>query len=157
VETQIVWVGRLVLAALLGVVLGWEREARGRDAGVRTFGAVSLGACLFAIISFAVAPEGREPTRIAAQVVTGVGFLGAGVILRGRGHISGLTTSATLWATAAVGMAIGYGLYLLGTAATGLLLFLLLLRRHPRADIVAGIDANGMGDEAPEDEAAPPF
>ena len=78
-------------------------------------------------------PEGREPTRIAAQIVTGVGFLGAGVILRGRGHISGLTTSATLWATAAVGMAIGYGLYLLGTAATGLLLFLLLLRRHPRA------------------------
>ena len=83
VETQIAWVGRLILAALLGVVLGWEREARGRDAGVRTFGAVSLGACLFSIISFAVAPEGREPTRIAAQIVTGVGFLGAGVILRG--------------------------------------------------------------------------
>ncbi len=152
-ETQIAWVGRLVLAVLLGVVLGWEREARGRDAGVRTFGAVSLGACLFSIISFAVAPEGREPTRIAAQIVTGVGFLGAGVILRGRGHISGLTTSATLWAAAAVGMAIGYGLYLLGTAATGLLLFLLLLRRRPRA----GADANGAGDEAPEDEAAPPY
>ena len=80
VETQIAWVGRLILAALLGVVLGWEREARGRDAGVRTFGAVSLGACLFSIISFAVAPEGREPTRIAAQIVTGVGFLGVGPI-----------------------------------------------------------------------------
>lgn len=130
-ELQIAWIGRLVLAALLGVVLGWEREARGRDAGIRTFGAVSLGACLFSIVSFAVTPEGRETTRIAAQIVTGVGFLGAGVILRNQGHISGLTTSASLWAAAAVGMAVGYGLYLLAAVATGLLLFLLLLRHRP--------------------------
>ena len=154
IETQLLWMGRLVLAALLGVVLGWEREARGRDAGVRTFGAVSLGACLFAIISFAVVPEGRETTRVAAQVVTGVGFLGAGVILRGEGHISGLTTSATLWAAAAVGMAVGFGLYLLGTAATGLLLFLLLLRRHPRynTELPPGEAAH---EDAPQDDDNP--
>jgi len=132
-QTELLLAVRLVVATVLGAVIGFERERRGRSAGIRTFAAVALGSCAFTLISFIVTPTGNETTRIAAQIVTGVGFLGAGVILRGRGHISGLTTSATLWATAAVGMAIGYGLYLLGTAATGLLLFLLLLRRRPRA------------------------
>lgn len=131
IETQFLMVGRLFVAAVLGALIGSEREARGRDAGIRTFGAVSLGACAFSILSYALVPPGNDTTRIAAQIVTGVGFLGAGVIMRARGHISGLTTSATLWATAAVGMAIGYGLYLLGGATAALLLLLLLLRRVP--------------------------
>ena len=130
-ETQMALVVRLLVAAVMGALIGMEREARGRDAGMRTFGAVALGACAFAILSYAVVPPGNDTTRIAAQIITGVGFLGAGVILRGHGHISGLTTSATLWATAAVGMAIGYGLYLLGAATAILLLGLLLLRRVP--------------------------
>ncbi len=130
-QTEWTLVLRLLLAAVLGAVIGFERERRGRSAGLRTFAAVSLGSCLFSIISYVVAPEGNETTRIAAQIVTGVGFLGAGVILHGQGHISGLTTSATLWASAAVGMAIGFGLYILGVASTALLLLLLMLRHIP--------------------------
>lgn len=120
---------RLLVAVLLGGVIGLEREKSGRNAGVRTFAAVALGSCAFSIISFVVTPAGNETTRIAAQIVVGVGFLGAGVILHQPGHISGLTTAATLWATAAVGMAVGFGLFLLGGMTAGLLLLLLLLRR----------------------------
>lgn len=130
-EMQLAYVLRLLVAAVLGALVGIEREARGRDAGMRTFGAVALGACAFTILSVAAVPPDHDTARIAAQIVTGVGFLGAGVILRGHGHISGLTTSATLWATAAVGMAVGYGLYLLAVATAALLLALLLLRQVP--------------------------
>ena len=133
-QTELILAGRLVLAAFLGAAIGYERELRGRSAGLRTFAAVALGACLFSIISYIVVPRGNETTRIAAQVVTGVGFLGAGVILHGQGHISGLTTSATLWAAAAVGMAVGYGLYILAVVATLLLVLLLLLRLVPWLD-----------------------
>lgn len=133
-EMQLIMVLRLAVAAFLGALVGSERERRGRDAGMRTFGAVSLGACAFSILSFALVPPGNDTMRVAAQIVTGVGFLGAGVIMRGRGHISGLTTSATLWTTAAVGMAVGFGLYLVGIATTALLLILLLLRRVPGFD-----------------------
>lgn len=128
-QAELELVLRLIVAAALGALVGLEREKRGRNAGVRTFAAVALGSCAFAIISFVVTPQGNETTRIAAQVVTGVGFLGAGVILHSHGHVSGLTTAATLWATAAVGMAVGYGLYILGAATAILLLALLLLRR----------------------------
>lgn len=128
-QNELELVIRLVLAAVLGAVVGLEREQRGRNAGVRTHAAVALGACAFSIISFVVVPQGNETTRIAAQIVTGVGFLCAGVILHSHGHISGLTTAASLWATASVGMAVAYGLYLLGAATAGLLLVLLLLRR----------------------------
>lgn len=128
IQAQLMMAARLVVAAVLGALVGIEREWRGRDAGIRTFAAVSLGACAFSLVSFIVTPAGNETTRIAAQIVTGVGFLGAGVILRGHGHVSGLTTSATLWATAAVGMAVGYGLYILAAVTTALLLALLLLR-----------------------------
>ncbi len=138
IQTELILAGRLVLAAFLGAVIGYERELRGRSAGLRTFAAVALGACLFSIISYTVVPRGNETTRIAAQIVTGVGFLGAGVILHGQGHVSGLTTSATLWAAAAVGMAVGYGLYILAVVATLLLVLLLLLRLVPWLDHRAG-------------------
>lgn len=128
-QTEFELVLRLIVAALLGAMVGLEREQRKRNAGVRTFAAVALGACAFSIVSFVVTPQGNETTRIAAQIVTGVGFLGAGVILHSHGHVSGLTTAATLWATAAVGMAVGYGLYVIGTATAVLLLVILLLRR----------------------------
>jgi len=124
---------RLVVAAVLGAVIGFERERRGRSAGIRTFAAVALGSCAFTLISFIVTPTGNETTRIAAQIVTGVGFLGAGVILHDQGqtHISGLTTSATMWSAGAVGMAVGFGLYILAVVTTALLLLLLMLRHFP--------------------------
>lgn len=146
IQTQLLFAARLLLAAFLGGIIGYERELRRRNAGLRTFAAVSLGACLFSIISYTVVPPGNETTRIAAQIVAGVGFLGAGVILHGQSHISGLTTSATLWATAAVGMAVGYGLYILAIVTTVLLIVLLLLR------LVPGLEHHDWEDNPSENE-----
>lgn len=119
---------RTVIAALLGGVIGWEREQHGREAGIRTYAAVSLGACVFGLVSAHVIGA-SDPTRIAAGVVTGVGFLGAGVILREQGRVAGLTTAATIWATASVGLAVAYGMYMLGTL-TALIIFGLLALHH---------------------------
>ena len=132
-QVELLFAVRLVVAAVLGAVIGYERERRGRSAGIRTFAAVALGSCAFTLISFIVTPEGNETTRIAAQIVTGVGFLGAGVILHDQGqtHISGLTTSATMWSAGAIGMAVGFGLYIVAVVTTVLLLLLLLLRHIP--------------------------
>ena len=100
---ELLFAARIVLSGLLGAIIGLDRERQGSDAGVRTCMAISIGSCAFSLISLHVV--NGEPTRIAAQVVSGIGFLGAGVILQVRGRIEGLTTAATLWATASVGMA----------------------------------------------------
>lgn len=125
---ELLFAVRAIIAALLGALVGWERQGHGREAGIRTYAAVSLGACVFGLISSHVS-ESADPARIAAQVVTGVGFLGAGVILREHGRITGLTTAATLWATAAVGLAIAFGMYILGVL-TALIVFALLAVHH---------------------------
>lgn len=120
--------GQAILAAFLGALIGWEREQHGREAGIRTYAAVCLGACVFALVSSHVVGPG-DKTRIAAQVVSGVGFLGAGVILREQGRITGLTTAGTLWATAAVGLAIAFNMFVLGIL-TALIIFGLLALHH---------------------------
>jgi putative Mg2+ transporter-C (MgtC) family protein len=123
---------RSLLAVLLGVVIGWERERSGHEAGVRTYAAVALGACAYGLVSSHV-PGNTDPTRIAAGVVTGIGFLGAGVILRGEGNrVTGLTTAATIWATAAVGLAVAYAMYTLATITTLVVAGLLFTRHLPR-------------------------
>jgi putative Mg2+ transporter-C (MgtC) family protein len=118
---------RLALAAGLGAAIGLERELRERQAGLRTHLLVALGACLFTIVSAfgfhdVLTSDGRlavlDPSRIAAQIVTGIGFLGAGAIIRQGISIRGLTTAATLWVVAAIGMACGAGLYTLAITAT---------------------------------------
>lgn len=119
---------RAVVAAVLGGFIGWEREWHGKEAGVRTYGVVSLGACVFALIS-THATGGNNAHVIAAGVVTGIGFLGAGVIMREGGSVLGLTTAATLWATASVGLAAGYGMYTIATLVS-VLVFLLLAAHH---------------------------
>ena len=121
---------RVVVAVLLGGFVGWEREWHGREAGIRTYGAVSLGACVFALISTHIV-TGNNPHVIAAGVVTGIGFLGAGVILRDQGGVVGLTTAATLWATASVGLATGYGMYTLAVLVSLLVFGLLALHHIP--------------------------
>lgn len=121
---------RALLAVALGGLIGWERERHGREAGIRTYGAVALGACVFALISTHVT-TGSNPNVIAAGVVTGVGFLGAGVILREGGSVVGLTTAATLWSTASVGLAIGYGMYILGILASVIVFGLLAVHHLP--------------------------
>ncbi len=119
-----------VIAVLLGGFIGWEREWHGREAGVRTYGAVSLGSCVFALLSTHVT-TGNNPHVIAAGVVTGIGFLGAGVILRDQGNVVGLTTAATLWTTASVGLATGYGMYTLAVLVALIVFGLLALHHVP--------------------------
>jgi putative Mg2+ transporter-C (MgtC) family protein len=114
---------RVFLAFLLGAMIGFERERHGISAGIRTYGAIALGACVFGILSTTLV--GADPSRIAAQIVTGIGFLGGGVIFRQGDYVSGLTTAATLWATAAVGLAVSFGMYMV-SVLTALLIFLLL-------------------------------
>src|SRR2546425_3045313 len=102
--------GRLVLAGFLGAFIGVEREVRGYPAGIRTLALVALGSCLFTDISRLLGGDDR----VAAQIVTGIGFIGAGVIFREGYTVRGITTAATIWSAAAVGMAIGAELYIVG-------------------------------------------
>ncbi len=120
---------RVLIAFLLGALIGWERERHGISAGVRTYGAIALGACVFGVLSISII--GADPSRIAAQVVTGVGFLGGGVIFRQGDYVSGLTTAATLWATASIGLAVSFGLYLTSILTSVLMYLLLYLPRLP--------------------------
>lgn len=113
-------VGRLILAAVLGFLIGLEREFRGQAAGERTHALVALGAAAFALLSARAFPGG-DTARVAAGVVTGLGFLGAGMILKREGErVEGLTTAAGLWAVGSIGLAIGAGMYLLGTVTAAL-------------------------------------
>ena len=123
---------RLVVAAVLGALVGLERERGERAAGLRTHALVGLGACLFAIVSAFGFNDVRtlsgiswDPSRVAAQVASGVGFLGAGAIILRREVVRGLTTAASIWAVAAVGLATGGGLYLAAFVGTALILVLL--------------------------------
>src|SRR3989344_7044505 len=100
---------RLTLAVILGMSIGFEREYRRKAAGLRTYTLVALGAALFTILSFQAFPGVPfDPSRIASQVVVGIGFIGAGIIFLRGDRIEGLTTAAGLWVTAAIGMAIGF-------------------------------------------------
>ncbi len=117
---------RLVLAAALGAIIGAEREIHGHPAGIRTHMLVALGSGLFTVLSIHGFGQGPgvpiDPTRIAAQIVSGIGFLGAGAILKDGIVIRGLTTAASLWATAAVGMAAGAGEYVVGAVGAAIVL-----------------------------------
>jgi putative Mg2+ transporter-C (MgtC) family protein len=121
-------VARLAWAALLGAIIGIERNVRRRPSGMRTGFCVSLGAALFTIVSVEIARRTGDAstTRIASNIVQGIGFLGAGVILRERGNVVGLTTAATIFAVAAMGMAAGGGLYAVSGISCGLVLFALV-------------------------------
>src|SRR6188508_2420524 len=111
---------RLALAAVLGGAVGLEREYRQKPAGLRTNMLIALGSALFSILSIELGAGTGSPDRIAAQVVTGIGFLGAGAILRSGDHVHGLTTAATIWVNAAIGMAAGLGSYTVATVAAAI-------------------------------------
>lgn len=110
---------RIVLASIFGALIGFERRNREKSAGMRTHSIVALGACLMMIVSkygFKDIPD-YDASRVAAQIVSGIGFLGAGVIFVRNNSVSGLTTAAGLWTTAGIGMAVGAGSYFIGTSA----------------------------------------
>lgn len=110
---------RLLAALGAGALIGLERELHDKPAGLRTNTLICLGAAVFTLLSLRIAQAaGIADTRIAAQIVSGIGFLGAGAIIHGRNHVTGLTTAATVWAVAAIGMAFGSGQFAIGIVAT---------------------------------------
>jgi len=124
-DPQLEGLFRVLVAGAVAALIGLERERVGKPAGIRTYGLVGMGAAIFTVVGIVAFGDGEPASRVAAQIVTGIGFIGAGTILHMRRRVVGLTTAAGLWAAAAIGMAIGGGLYLLGIAA-GILMFLLL-------------------------------
>ena len=117
---------KIVLSLVLGGVMGLERQYNDKPAGYATNSIICVGATLFTILSLYMAQMGGDPGRIAAQIVSGVGFLGAGAILREGNKVSGLTTAASVWLVAAIGMAVGFGQYLLASGACGIVLLMQL-------------------------------
>ena len=122
---------RLVLSMLLGMMVGMERKRKGQVAGVRTFALISMGACMAMLLSIYVPQEylglkNGDPGRIAAQVVTGVGFLGGGAMIHMRGSVRGLTTAAGIWMVATIGMSVGVGMYAVAIIGTTLILLTLI-------------------------------
>jgi len=122
---------RLLLAAVLGTAIGYQRKRAGKPVGIRTYVLITLGAALFTVVSIFGFSGVADPSRVAAGVVIGIGFIGAGVIFRGpqAGEVTGLTTAASMWAAAAVGLAAGAGLYLISAVATLLIVVSLLLSK----------------------------
>lgn len=124
--TGFYFLGRILLATVLGAVLGWQRERWGKAAGPRTYALVTVGAALFTVLATDVLAKYGNSISISAQIVTGIGFLGAGMILHRKNHVDGLTTAAGLWVAAAIGMAVGSREYLLAIGST-LIIFLILM------------------------------
>ncbi|TFG46039.1 MAG: MgtC/SapB family protein [Dehalococcoidia bacterium] len=121
-------IARLLLAGVLGGLIGFQREKAGKTAGIRTLAIISIGAALFTILSI-FAFDSPDPARLAANIVTGIGFLGAGTIIlrREEGIIEGMTTAATIWVSAAIGIAAGTGLYIIAIATAIIVLVVLVL------------------------------
>ena len=122
---------KLVLSLILGSIVGFERKSKGQIAGDRTFALISMGATLAMLLSIYIPQEylglkNGDPGRIAAQVLTGIGFLGAGAIIHMKGSVRGLTTAAGIWMVATIGLAIGAGMYVVALIATALVLFILV-------------------------------
>ena len=138
------FIGRLILAAIVGGVIGYERQAHNKSAGLRTHILVSVGSCLIMILSIQIyaAVQGltnADPARLAAQVVSGIGFLGAGSIIKEGPTVNGLTTAASLWVVSGVGLAVGGGYYVVAIATTVLsFLTLTLLGRIEKKYYHAG-------------------
>lgn len=113
----------IFISVILGLFIGAEREYRNKSAGLRTFILVCFGSCLFTILSIKIGI--KDPDRLAANIITGIGFLGAGVIFKGDNKIDGITTATTIWATASIGMAVGSGYVYLSLTGTVLVLLIL--------------------------------
>lgn len=160
----------LVVALALGGLIGLERELHHKSAGLRTNILISLGSALFTIISYELAQaEGGQPTRIASQIVGGIGFLGAGVIIHDRGGVHGITTAATIWIVAAIGVACGAGQYLLAAVATVLTSLVLMIlapvthkienrysqKKHPHSPEGTSLPEEPSSSEAPSPSSDP--
>jgi len=137
---------KLVLSMLLGSAVGMERKRRGQMAGMRTFALIAMGATLAMLLSIYIPQEylglkNGDPGRIAAQVISGIGFLGAGAIIQMKGSVRGLTTAAGIWMVATIGMAVGVGMYVVALLATLLVLTILVLLERLEHRVNVGSEA----------------
>jgi putative Mg2+ transporter-C (MgtC) family protein len=142
---------KIALAALLGGIVGVEREWTGHTAGLRTTILVALGSCLFTILSidgFPIKGTSQDTARIAAQIVSGIGFLGAGAVFQSQNRVKGLTTAATIWLVAAIGMAAGTGLYFIATFTT-LMTEVVLVVLKPIGDWLNARKRRSLGGKKP--------
>lgn len=138
----------LMWAAVLSMVIGLERERRLKSAGMRTHMLVGVGACLFTALStHAFEGIGTDTSRVASNVVTGIGFLGAGIIYKGKREVHDLTTAASVWATAAIGMTVAVGGWFLATIATVGIWVILSIMRHLRPNYAAPGSARSDGED----------
>ena len=132
-EDQIIGIGQLLLISVLSMVIGLNRERMHKNAGLRTHMLTGLGACMFTILSFKAFP-GSDTSRVAAAVVQGIGFLGAGVIFKRKDNVHDLTTAASIWAIAAIGMAVAARAELLAISGTIIIWFILeIMRRYSKS------------------------
>jgi len=129
--SYLTFLGQIILAAALGAGVGWQREHIGKAAGSRTFAMVAMGSAIFTLLSLR-AFGAADTSRVAAQVLTGIGFIGAGTIIHKAGGIEGLTTAACLWAMAAIGMAVGAGWYGEAIIAAVMMFLILVIRHHDK-------------------------
>jgi putative Mg2+ transporter-C (MgtC) family protein len=150
-ELRLELLGRLLLAMILGGAIGWDREQARKPAGLRTNILICVGAALLSDLSIQMAAVtgSADPSRIAAQIVSGVGFLGAGTIIHQRGSVTGLTTAATLWVVAAIGLAVGIGAIVEAVGTTVLVLIALVPLRRFEAKVEAHL-ADDPDAEHPE-------
>ena len=146
-----VMVLNLVIAAFLGGLIGLEREAGHRPAGLRTTMLVCVGSALFTVLSIHAFPSAGDVSdaRVAAQIVTGIGFLGAGTVWRAQDHVKGLTTAASLWVAAAIGMAVGAGFGVLALAATLITLFILAVMQRLERRFFPHVGEHSAPDQKP--------
>ncbi|HYO88287.1 MAG TPA: MgtC/SapB family protein [Candidatus Limnocylindrales bacterium] len=125
-EQQALIVAQVILAGILGLIIGFDRERKHRDAGIRTMTLVAMGSCLFTALSITAFP-GSDASRVASQIIPGMGFLGAGAIIKEGRNVQGLTTAATMWVTAAIGMSVGTGNWFVAIAVTVAIWFVLVV------------------------------
>lgn len=132
IHFELLIIGKLLVSLLLGAIIGFERETHGIDAGIRTYAAVCIGAAIFTATAGHIDHDLGAASRIIANIITGIGFLGAGIIYRDRSSdtLHGLTTAATVWCTAAVGVAVGLDMFMVAIFSTLAICFLLSLQHQ---------------------------
>ena len=128
VNDELTMIVRIVLALIFGAAIGFQREREGKEAGLRTHMLITVGSALFTIVS--IFAFSSDEARVASGIVAGIGFLGAGTILKEGGFVKGLTTAASIWISAAIGLAAGAGMYIIATVSTFLALLILIIHPH---------------------------
>lgn len=153
---------RLGLATLIGGLIGWDRERHDKPAGLRTHMLVTLGAATFVLLGFEVGAEmahrygnGLDPTRVLQGVVGGIGFLGAGSIIKGNGRVSGVTTAASVWVSGSLGAAVGMGAYLVALIAATLTIVTLAALGKLEARLTASSSSDPADSRSQDDTSAP--